>query len=214
MQGKVTIEQLLALKLAFAAVAALWSLVRFASAPSLPNLLLAGVVVTLGWFGADAVVYSRAEERKKRMRRELADTMDQVTIAVEAGLGFEAALARVAESGRGVLAVELSRTLQDIRLGMPRAEALDAMADRADVAELRHFVAAIRQAERYGLPIATVLRVQASELRDKRRQAAEEHAMKIPVKVLFPLVLFILPTLFIVIIGPGVIQIIDGFSQR
>jgi tight adherence protein C len=164
-------------------------------------------VLTIGaWTLPDFLASQRADARRRRIQQELPDTMDQLTIAVEAGLGFEAALLRVAHQGTGPLAEELRRTMQDIQLGMARSEALEALGSRTSVTDLQRFVAAIRQAERYGLPVANVLRTQAAELRDKRRQRAEEHAMKIPVKVLFPLIFCILPTLFVVILGPGAIR--------
>jgi tight adherence protein C len=212
-QGRWTIEQVLAAKLALAIVVGLVGFIRFASGPSAGSLLFTAFAVTLGWFAPDVILHGKADERRKDVQRELPDTMDQITIAVEAGLAFEAALARVATNSTTTLASELARTLQDIQLGMPRAEALDGLAARCDIGELRHFVMAVRQAERYGLPIANVLRIQASELREKRRQRAEEHAMKIPVKVLFPLVLCILPTVFIVVMGPGAIRIFENFSS-
>jgi tight adherence protein C len=126
---------------------------------------------------------------------------------VEAGLGLDAAMARVAKVGDGPLASELLRTLQDMRSGMSRAEALRALAERADVPELRQFVSAVIQADSHGVPIARVLRIQSRELRTKRRQLAEEKAMKLPVKVLFPTVAFIFPALFVVLLGPAVMQI-------
>jgi tight adherence protein C len=132
---------------------------------------------------------------------------------VEAGLAFEPAMARASRSRRGPLADELSRTLQDIQLGVPRAVALKNLVQRTDVPDLRTFVHAIAQAEKYGVPIARILRVKSSELRSKRRQAAEERAMKIPVKIVVPLIFCILPALFIVLMGPAVIRIANtGFS--
>jgi tight adherence protein C len=111
------------------------------------------------------------------------------------------------------LARELAHTLQDIRVGMPRRAALEQMLQRTDVVDLRHFVVAIAQAERHGVPIAQVLRIQADELREKRRQRAEERALKIPVKLVFPLILCILPALFVVLMGPAAIRIANsGFG--
>jgi tight adherence protein C len=133
--------------------------------------------------------------------------MDQLTISVEAGLGFDAALARVSTAGQGPLAEELRRLLGEIKVGVPRREALRHLLDRTEVQELRHFVLALQQAEEYGLPVARVLRVQAAELRIKRRQRAEEQAMKVPVKIVFPLVLCIFPSLFVVLLGPAVIRV-------
>ena len=140
-------------------------------------------------------------------------TLDQITISVEAGLGFEAAMARAAKTGEGPLTEELSRALSEIQLGSARQQALRGLVDRTNVPELRHFVLAILQAENYGLPIAHVLRIQAKELRVKRRQRAEERALKIPVKIVFPLAVCILPTLFIVILGPAAIRIFEFFSR-
>ena len=208
--GRWSIETLLAAKLFFAVVVGMLGLLRLVSSPGLLSIALAAALPLGAWILPDVILGQRADDRRRRLGLELPDVMDQVTIAVEAGLGFEAALARVAQGGSGVLHAELSRTLQDIRLGMPRAEALANMAQRADTPEFRHFVNAISQAERYGLPIANVLRVQSTELREKRRQRAEEQAMKLPVKILFPLVFCILPALFIVILGPAAIRIMDG----
>jgi tight adherence protein C len=111
----------------------------------------------------------------------------------------------------GPLAAELVRTMQDVQVGVPRTKALRNLADRSECPDLRHFVLAIIQAENYGIPVADVPRTQAAEQRVKRRQRAEESAMKIPVKIVFPLILCILPTLMIVVIGPAVIRIIDSF---
>jgi tight adherence protein C len=201
------IERVLAAKLTLAAVGALLGAVRFVSGPSGASIVLLIAATFVGFVLPDYIVLLKARERQEHITRELPDVLDQVTICVEAGLGFEAALARTARSGHGPLAVELSRTLQDIRFGMPRRVALEKLLERTDVADLRHFVVAIAQAERHGLPTANVLRVQANELREKRRQRAEEHAMKIPVKLVFPLVLCILPALFIVLLGPAAIRI-------
>lgn len=208
MQATWSVDQILAVKLALVALVLTFAvLLLLVGAPTI--LVIPAVVLGLAiaYIGPDAVIDGRADERAKTARRELPDVLDQITIAVEAGLGFESAVARVASAGDTVLAVELSRMLQDIQLGVPRGEALDGLAQRVDVQELKHFVSSMRQAERYGVPIANVLRVQSAELREKRRQAAEEHAMKIPVKVLFPLLFCILPTLFLVILGPVIIRL-------
>ncbi len=130
-----------------------------------------------------------------------------MTVGVEAGLGFDAAMAHAARNGRGLFAAELMRTLQDIQIGLSRDAALDRLLARTDVADLRHVVFAIRQSERYGLPIANILRVQSAELREKRGAKAEERAMRIPVKIVFPLVFCILPSLFIVVLGPATLTI-------
>jgi tight adherence protein C len=132
-------------------------------------------------------------------------------ISVEAGLGFESAMARAAQNGKGPLAAELARTLQDMQVGRSRKEAYLAMAERVSVPDVRSFVRAVVQADTYGIAIANVLRTQAKQMRVKRRQRAEEKAMKLPIKVLFPLMFCILPVLFIVIIGPAVINVMKNF---
>jgi tight adherence protein C len=164
-----------------------------------------------GYVTPDVILWGRAKERQDLIRKALPDTLDQLTICVESGLGFDAAMKRVGGRGDGPLAEELRRTLNEIAVGVPRAEALVAMADRTDVPELRHFVLAVRQADAFGLPIARVLRIQASQLRVKRRQAAEERAMKMPVKIVFPLVACIFPSLFVVLLGPAVIRVMRAF---
>ncbi|BDZ54367.1 hypothetical protein GCM10025870_14400 [Agromyces marinus] len=155
---------------------------------------------------------SRADDRQTAILLALPDTLDQMTIAVEAGLGFEASMARTAQGGRGPLSEELIRTLQDISIGRSRYDAYAALLARTDCTDLKRFVRAIQQADRYGIAIADVLRVQAGEMRIKRRQRAEESAMKVPIKVVFPLVFAILPVLFIVLLFPAVVGIIGAFS--
>ncbi len=161
----------------------------------------------LGFFMADILIKNTATKRQQKILLELPDILDQITVGVEAGLGFDSAMARSAKSNDGPLAEEISRTLQHVQAGLSRAEAMRGLANRNKVPELRQFVGAILQAEQFGIPMAQVLRVQAVEQRRKRRQRAEEKAMKLPVKVLFPLIFCILPSLFIVIIGPAGLQI-------
>jgi tight adherence protein C len=201
------LERVLAAKILLGVGGFLLGFLYFADNRSLVWLLLWGGMTALGYFAPDLLLQSQGQKRQEAVRNELPDTLDQMTIAVEAGLGFESAMARAGTAGRGVLAQELVRTLQEIQIGVPRAKALRNLSDRTDAPDLRHFVLAVVQAEGYGIPVADVLRTQAAELRVKRRQRAEERAMKIPVKVVFPLVLCILPTLFIVILGPAAIQI-------
>jgi tight adherence protein C len=169
------------------------------------------VVPPLGFFLADILISNSASKRQADIQKSLPDILDQVTIGVEAGLGFDSALSRAAKSNTGPLAEEISRTLAHVTAGLSRAEAMRGLASRSKVPELRQFVGAILQAEQYGIPMAQVLRVQAAEQRRKRRQRAEEKAMKIPVKVLFPLVLCILPALFIVLVGPAGLQMAESF---
>jgi tight adherence protein C len=180
-----------------------------------PIIKLVGLfVLFLGYFIPDLLLYSKGQERQKTMQLELANTLDQMLISVEAGLGFEGAMARAGENGKGPLAEELVRTLQDMQVGRSRRESYLALAERTNIPELRSFVQAVVQADTYGIAIGRVLRIQAKVMRVKRRQRAEEKAMKLPVTILFPLLFFIFPVLFIAILGPAIINAIDTFSGQ
>jgi tight adherence protein C len=146
------------------------------------------------------------------MQRDLPDALDLLSISVEAGLGFDAALAQVARNTTGPLAHELARVLQEMQIGLGRASALRALGERSSLADLRSFTSAMVQADAFGIPISKVLRVQSDEIRLKRRQRAEEKAQQVPVKIMIPLVLFILPTLFIAVLGPAVIGMMSAFG--
>lgn len=204
------IERVLAAKFGLALLGGLFGFLTWIGDPSGFSLVLLVGAVVLGYFGPDVILGGRAQRRQQTIQKELPDSLDQITISVEAGLGFEAALARIAQTGVGPVAEELSRTLQDIQLGVPRREAMDKLLHRTDVDDLRRFVHAMRQAEGYGIPIGQVLRVQSAELRDKRRQRAEERATKLPVKIIFPVIFCILPALFIVILGPFIVRFAQG----
>ncbi len=151
-------------------------------------------------------------KRQDDLRRGLADALDMLTVCVEAGQGFDAALQQVSKAVTGPIAGEFARILSEIQIGKSRGEAFAALAARTTVPEAKNFVSALVQADRMGLPIANVLREQSSQMRLKRRQLAEEQAMKVPVKILFPVMFCIFPALFVVVIGPGAINIMDSFS--
>ena len=203
--------RVLAAKPLLGAVGALLGL-WFTSTPA-PMLRLVGLfVILLGYFIPDLLLYSKGQERQKAMQLELPNTLDQMLISVEAGLGFEGAMARAGENGKGPLAEELVRTLQDMQVGRSRRESYQALSERTSIPELRSFVQAVVQADTYGIAISRVLRIQAKVMRVKRRQRAEEKAMKLPVTILFPLLFFIFPVLFIAILGPAVINAINTFS--
>jgi len=155
---------------------------------------------------------NRIDKRRKAMEKELPDVIDLLVISVEAGLGFDSALGRVVQNVPGEISREFSRTLQETRVGVSRTEALRHLTERTDVDDLNTFVLALIQADQFGVSIARVLRVQAEEMRIRRRQRAQERAFKAPVKLVFPLVLFIFPALFVVILGPAGIAIVDAFS--
>ena len=184
----------------------------FLSSPTPPNFLIMVAVTTLAYFVPDILIRNRAQKRREAIRIELPNALDQMLIAVQAGLGFEMSMGRAGNNGSGPLADELIRTLQDIQVGRSRKDAYLAMAERIDVPDVRSFIRAVVQADAYGVAIAGVLKAQASDMRIKRKQRAEEHAMKMPVKMLFPLIFFILPTLFIVVLGPTVMTIMELFA--
>jgi tight adherence protein C len=207
-----TMTRLLWAKLVLAVLAALVGSLQVAGRGSTPAWAVVVAVVLFAYHVPELAMYGRGQERQKAIARELPDVLDQMTIAVEAGLGFEAALARAATTGKGALADELVRTLQDVTVGRPRREAYDALVRRTQVTDLKRFVSAINQADTYGIAIADVLRIQADEMRIKRRQRAEEQAMKVPVAVTFPLIVCILPALLIVVAGPAVLGLAGVFG--
>ena len=206
------LARLLVIKPGLALVVGILGTLYVLKTPTGTTFVLALFVTLLAYFAPDLLLHSQGAKRQEAIELELPSTLDQMLISVEAGLGFESAMARAGQNGNGPLAAELLRTLQDMQVGRSRREAYLAMADRTGAPDLRSFVRAIVQADVYGIAIASVLRTQAKQMRVKRRQRAEEKAMKLPIKVLFPLMLCILPVLFIVILGPAVINIVAAFS--
>ena len=209
-------ERVLMLKAAGLLIGGLYGFKNLAGGiDGIKGLLMVVAPAPLGFFLPDILIKNNADKRQKQIQLQLPDFLDQITVGVEAGLGLDAAMARTAKSNDGPLAEEFRRTLQHVQAGLSRGEALRGLANRNKVVELRQFVASSLQAEQFGIPMAQVLRVQAGEQRRKRRQRAEEKAMKLPVKVLFPLVLCILPALFVVLIGPAALSIMDaGLSSQ
>lgn len=166
----------------------------------------------LGYVLPNVLLYNAGSKREKLMRNALPDAIDLLTVSVEAGLGFDSAVGRVAKNTSGPLSQEFTRLLQEMQIGVGRTEAMRAMAERTSLADLKSFCLAMVQADSLGIPIGRVLRIQSQEMRTKRRQRAEEKAQQVPVRIMIPLVLFILPCLFIVILGPAGIQIAQNFS--
>ncbi|KRC56746.1 MULTISPECIES: type II secretion system F family protein [unclassified Nocardioides] len=178
-------------------------------------VLLAAIVgVVLGFFAPDLYLYNTAQKRADQVKRTLADAVDLLTISVEAGLGFDAALQQVARNTDGPVAEEFSRMLREMQLGRSRADALRTLGERSDVEDLKTFAGSMVQADAFGIPIGQVLRVQSNEIRVKRRQYAEQKAQQVPVKIMIPLVLFILPCLLIIVMGPAILQAMDAFKGR
>ncbi len=208
--GGWTVDQLLSIKVLGTILSGVVWLLLWLATDSAWVLAL-GIAITIGvFFLPDLLLLSAYQKRRDQVDLQLADTLDQMSIAVQAGLGFDAAMLRVARNGTGVLAHELIRTMQDIQVGQSRRNAYQDLVERTGSVPLRRFVRTVTQAEAYGIPLADVLTAQADEMRITRRQRAERKAMEIPVKVIFPLILCILPVIFIVVIGPAVISIVEN----
>jgi len=173
-----------------------------------------GVGFLLGRFLPDVFLNNKIKGRQKELRLALPNALDLLTISVEAGLGFDAAIGRLTEKFKNALSDEFAQVLNEIRLGRPRLEALDDMGRRSGVEELHTFIQALIQSEQLGVGIAKVLRIQSEEMRRRRRQRAEEQAAQAPLKMLFPMIGCIFPTLFIVLMGPAVIIIIHTFQHK
>lgn len=206
-------ERVVALKIIGGIGGLVGGLLLMALLPVSGMLKVSGVVIfcLLGYTIPSTQVNTMAGKRQRKMQKQLADVMDLLTISVEAGLGFDAALAQVVKNVPGPLAEELARLLQEIQIGVSRADAFRQLGERTTVPEIEGFVLSMIQADLFGVSIANVLRAQSKELRLKRRQRAEEMAQKIPVKLLFPMIFMVLPALFIIVLGPGVIQISEQF---
>ena len=168
----------------------------------------------LGWLVPQMLLTSKVKKRKKAILLAMPSALDLLTISVEAGLSFDAALARVAEKYENPLTAEITQVLNEVRLGRPRIEALEDMARRCKVEELTNFVQAVVQSEQLGVGIANVLRIQSEEIRRRRRQRAEEQGQKAPLKMLFPMVGCIFPTLFIVLLGPAVVEVAHTLGAK
>jgi tight adherence protein C len=170
-----------------------------------------GLILFMGFFGPEASLSRSIDDRRKEMEKTLPDIIDLLVISVEAGLGFEAAMGRVVQNVPGELSKEFSRTLQETRVGVARQDALRGMVERTDVDDLNSFILSLIQADQFGVSISRMLRVQAEEMRIRRRQRIQEKAFKAPVKMIFPMMFCIFPSIFIVIIGPAVISITEVF---
>jgi tight adherence protein C len=178
---------------------------------SMMKLAVGGLILFMGFFGPEASLSRAIDDRRKVMERQLPDIIDLLVISVEAGLGFEAAMGRVVENVPGDLSDEFKRTLAETRVGVARHEAFRNMAERTDVDDLNSFILSLIQADQFGVSIARMLRVQAEEMRIRRRQRIQERAFAAPVKMIFPMLFCIFPSIFIVILGPAVINIQNDF---
>ncbi len=208
--GGLSANEFLGLKVMLALGIPAFAFVLAGMAPRPAALLVTAV---LGWQLPDFYLSKKATERKNRIEKSFPDILDLLTVSVEAGLGFDGALAKVVEKDSGPVAAEFRRVLQEIKVGKSRKDALKDFAARCALEDITAFVNAMVQSEQLGLSVSRTLRSQSEQMRRKRRQRAEEQAMKAPVKMLIPLVVFIFPTIFIILLGPAVIQIIEGFLR-
>jgi tight adherence protein C len=207
-----SVDRILAYKFFGAVAMGLIGLIRFSSNPTGGNLLIWLVMTVAGFVVPEMLVSSRADRRAAEINDSLADAVDQLAVTVRAGLSVDAALQRVASTLKGPISEELNRVVQDIQLGASRAEALRAMADRIELPELRTFVRALVQSDALGVPVSATLELQAQDMRVKRRLRAEEQAMKLPVKILLPTIIFILPALLLVVLGAPLLQLMRNLG--
>jgi tight adherence protein C len=208
-----TADRILALKglalLGLAMLGAVYELHHLALA-----IVFAGLGGTAGFFLPDLLLYNAGVKRQAKIALALPDTLDMLTVCVEAGLGFDSALSHVARNTSGPLAAEFTRVLQEMQIGNTRSQALRGMADRTTVRELRVLVSSLIQAAELGITVAGVLREQAKEMRLRRRQRAEASAQKVAVKICFPLITCLFPALFVVVVGPGAINIMNSLFGK
>ena len=220
--GNLTVNGFISIKLVLGVVSGVLGFMLFsligATVPVLPiphilgTVVLASMVGVGGYLFPDLWLRQKVQGRQKEIRLSLPNALDLLTISVEAGLGFDAALVRVTEKYRNALTEEFTQVLNEVRLGRARLEALDDMGRRVAVEELHSFIQALIQSEQLGVGIAKVLRIQSEEMRRKRRQRAEEQAAQASLKMLFPMIIFIFPTIFIVLMGPAVLLVLHSFS--
>ncbi len=205
LSGRVTAEQILGAKLLLPVLVAALGL-RFIGDAQPRLVMLLVTCIVLGFFAPDILTRAKADRRAEAITIALPDMLDQVTISVEAGLGFEAALARTSSGQSTPLAQEFLRMLQDVRLGATRTDALGAMSQRSQVDDLKSVVLTLRQADSLGVPLARTMRTLSNEMREKRRFRAEARAQRLPTLLIFPLGLCILPALFIMVLGPPIVS--------
>ena len=214
MPSSESLDRFLAIRTVSLGLIPVWFFLAFFVLPASTRLALAafGFLTFASFLGPDAWLNRKMGERQFQIRVKLPDILDLLVISVEAGLGFEQALDRTVGAVPGPLSDEFNRMLGEVRAGASRADAMRALDARTDVPEVRSFVLAILQADTFGVSIGRVLRSQADEMRIKRRQLAQEEAQKAPVKMLIPMVFCIFPALFVVIIGPAIINISENFK--
>jgi tight adherence protein C len=208
-----TVERIIGMRVLLIVAFGGLGMLRFASRPDLLSVFVIVVGAGIGWVAPERLVAMKGQDRQTEIRVQLADVVDQLAVMVKAGMSLDSAFMHVSKTVTGVMGDELGRVVQDIRMGVPRRESLFSMAERMNVPELDIFVRAVAQSDELGVPIADTLKSQATEMRVRRRQHAEETAMKLPVKVLMPTMLCIVPALLIVVVGPAIISLIDTLGS-
>lgn len=204
-----SVENVLAMKV-FSVIGGLFLAIVFVLQGSANGPLFGLVIAVVGYELPDLALRNIAQSRQRLIQKSLPDTLDLLTVTVEAGLGFDAAVSQVTSNTGGPLARELQRYLQEKQIGLSSREALESLARRTTVDELKSFTSALLQADKIGISIGPVLRELTSEMRLKRRQLAQEKAQQVPVKILVPMILFIFPVFMIVILGPAIINAAQG----
>lgn len=209
---KTTAEQFIMVQFILMVVFPLLMVLLCLNAGLMKAIFIGVITMLIGVIIPEYYLRGQIRERALSLQEDLPDLLDLLTVSVEAGLGFDAALSRVVERSEGLLALEFKRLLQDIRMGKPRLEAFRDLSKRSLSSDLTTFCSAIVQADQLGVGIGKVLRIQSEQMRTKRRQRAEEAAMKAPIKMLFPMILLIFPALFIILLGPAIIRLINVFG--
>jgi tight adherence protein C len=204
---RISTTQFLAVKTGAAVLGVVFALFVAAAAAPIAGVALAPFLGVGGFFAPEGFLSMRIKARRERIRSELPDALDLLAVSVEAGLGLDGAIAKLTEHLDGALVDEFALTLGEMRIGEARADALKKLADRVPAPELAAFVRSVLQADQLGISLGRILRVQAADSRLRRQAAAEEKAMKAPIKMLFPTALFIFPAMFIVILGPAMLNI-------
>ena len=210
--SRISTTQFLAIKTGAAGAGIVVVLAVAAAATPFAGLLLAPVFGGLGFIAPDTILTMRIKARRERIRAELPDALDLLAVSVEAGLGLDGAIAKLTEHMDGALIEEFALTLGEIRIGEARADALKKLADRVPAPEVAAFVRSVLQADQLGISLGRILRVQAADSRLRRQAAAEEKAAKAPIKMLFPTALFIFPAMFVVVLGPAMLNITRALS--
>ncbi|TEB06992.1 Bacterial type II secretion system protein F domain protein [Pelotomaculum schinkii] len=194
-----------------AGAALLWMLGDMLGKGFMQAMVLSAAGLGLGWYMPDFYINSKGLNRMREIEKSLPDVLDLLTVSVEAGLGFDGALMKVVEKTKSALSQEFTLMLKEIKMGKPRIEAMRDMSNRVDVDDLSTFTGSVIMADQLGVSIGNILRLQSEQIRQRRRQRVEEMAMKAPVKMLVPMVLFIFPAIFVVLLGPAALKIANAF---